>query len=101
MAEFGLSEYLASQGRIILRIPPWDFDAFPELAERLLRLLSATVLEKQLDADMHSWLIDFEGCHLLLRVEHYSASVWIEAMSEGQSREELDFIAQLLANRVR
>ncbi|NNN45370.1 MULTISPECIES: DUF3630 family protein [unclassified Vibrio] len=100
MAEFGLSEYLAPQGRIILRTPPWDFDSFPKLAERLLRLLSATVLEKQLDADMHSWLIDFEGCPLLLRAEHYSGSIWIEALSAQESEEELIFLAQLFARGI-
>ncbi|MGC9422520.1 DUF3630 family protein [Vibrio sp.] len=100
MAEFVLGEYLAGQGCIILRTPTWDVDTFPELAERLVRLLSATVIEKQLDADLHSWLIDFEGCPLLLRAEHYSGSIWIEALSAQENEEELIFLAQLLARGV-
>ncbi|QTG89784.1 DUF3630 family protein [Vibrio furnissii] len=96
MVEFGLREYLASDGRLIVATPAFDFDSFPPLGERLVALLSARVLEKQSDADLHSWLIDFEGCHLMLRAEHYSECVWLEAMGEGLATEELDFIASLL-----
>ncbi|MCX9490588.1 DUF3630 family protein, partial [Vibrio cholerae] len=47
-------------------------------------------------ADLHTWLIDFEGCHLLLRGEHYSQSLWLETLTAGQGDEELAFIAKLL-----
>ena len=97
MAEFGLTEYLAEEGRIIVQTKLFDFDGFPALGERLLTLLSATAVEKQQDADLHSWLIDFEGCRLMLRAEHYSECVWLEAIGQGQNREELDFIASLLS----
>ncbi|EKO3983733.1 DUF3630 family protein [Vibrio fluvialis] len=96
MAEFGLRDYLASDGRLIVATSAFDFDSFPPLGERLVARLSARVLEKQSDADLHSWLIDFEGCHLMLRAEHYSECVWLEAMGEGLATEELDFIASLL-----
>ncbi|EKF9294699.1 TPA: DUF3630 family protein [Vibrio cholerae] len=96
MAEFGLSEYLAAEGRLIVRVENFDFDAFSEIGQRLVVLLSARVLEKQCDADLHSWLVDFEGCHLLLRAEHYSQSLWLETLTAGQGDEELAFIAQLL-----
>ncbi len=93
--EFGLLEYQADEGRIIIRAPRFDFDTFPKLADRLVTLLSASVLEKQWDADIHSWLIDFEGCQLFLKSEHYSESVWFEALAIEESREELDFLASL------
>ena len=95
---FGLDAYLPEQGRIIINAPDFDFDSFPALAERLLRLLSATALEKQCDADIHSWLIDFEGCHMLLKAEHYSESVWLEALSIKESRDEFNFLAKLFAD---
>lgn len=96
MAEFGLGEYLASEGRLIVRVAPFDLDAFADIAQRLLTMLSARVVDKQCDADLHTWLIDFEGCHLLLRAEHYSQSLWFETLAAGQGDEELAFIAQLL-----
>lgn len=93
--EFGLQEFHADEGRIIIRTPSFDFDSFPELGARLVELLSATVVEKQWDADIHSWLIDFEGCQLFMRAEHYSECVWFEALSIEDSKEELSFLASL------
>ena len=93
--EFGLSEFQAEEGRIIIRTPRFDFDSFPEMAQRLVTLLSATVVEKQWDADIHSWLIDFEGCQLFLKSEHYSESVWFEALEVQASQENLQFLASL------
>lgn len=97
MADFGLREYLAEDGRLLITTPSFDFDTFPLLGDKLVGLLSATVIEKQWDADMHSWLIDFEGCQLFLRSEHYSESVWFETLSALESREELDYLAGLFA----
>lgn len=94
-SEFGLIDYQADQGRLILRTPRFDFDTFPELAERLVGLLSAKVIEKQWDADIHTWLIDFESCQLVLRAEHYSESVWLESLVVEQSQPECDFLAAL------
>ncbi len=93
--EFGLQEYQAEEGRIIIRTPRFDFDSFPELGERLVSLLSARVVEKQWDADIHSWLVDFEGCQLFLKAEHYSECVWFEALAVDDSKEELAFLASL------
>lgn len=97
MAEFALHDYLADQGRLILNTSEWDMDSFPALGERFLHWLSASLIDKQLDTDLHTWLIDFEGCQLLLKAEHYSASIWLETLSDEQGREELAFIAQLLS----
>lgn len=94
-AEFGLGHYESEQGRIIVRAPSFDFDTFPELGERLVGLLSAQVVEKQWDADIHSWLIDFEGCKIMLRAEHYSESVWLESLAIDESKEEFDYLANL------
>lgn len=93
--EFGLQEYQAEEGRIIIRTPRFDFDSFPELGERLVSLLSARVVEKQWDADIHSWLVDFEGCQLFLKAEHYSECVWFEALAVDDSKEEVAFLASL------
>ena len=93
--EFSLVEYQADDGRIVIRAPRFDFDSFPQLADKLVKLLSASVVEKQWDADIHSWLIDFEGCQLFLKSEHYSESLWLEALLIDESRQELDFLASL------
>lgn len=93
--EFGLAEYQQQEGRIVITAPRFDFDSFPELADKLVKSLSASVIEKQWDADIHSWLIDFEGCQLFLKSEHYSESVWFEALAIDDSKEELDFLAGL------
>ncbi|WP_428771971.1 DUF3630 family protein [Vibrio sp.] len=94
-AQFGLREFEPEQGRIIIAAPSFDFDSFPPLGEQLVRLLSATVIEKQWDADLHSWLIDFEGCQMLLKAEHYSENLWLEALVIDQSQDEMAFLAQL------
>ncbi|HCG6989278.1 DUF3630 family protein [Vibrio parahaemolyticus] len=93
--EFGLTEYIAEEGRLLIAAPRFDLDTFPVLGERLVSLLSATVIEKQWDADIHSWLIDFEGCRLFMKAEHYSEAIWFEALNIEESREELDYLAGL------
>lgn len=93
--DYGLVEYQKEQGRIIIRAPRFDYDSFPELGEALVKTLSADVLEKQSDADIHSWLIDFEGCQLFLRAEHYSESLWLEVLSKEDNSEDLDYLAGL------
>ncbi|OEF29421.1 DUF3630 family protein [Vibrio rumoiensis] len=97
MAMFSLREFDAEVGRIILINPSFDFDSYPPLGEKLVSLLSASVVETQSDADLHSWLIDFEGCQLFLRAEHYSETMWIEALSPQTGVEELQYLAQLFA----
>ncbi|HHC6465663.1 TPA: DUF3630 family protein [Vibrio parahaemolyticus] len=93
--EFGLTEYIAEEGRLLITAPRFDLDTFPALGERLVGLLSATVIEKQWDADIHSWLIDFEGCRLFMKAEHYSEAIWFEALNIEESGEELDYLAGL------
>ncbi|MGF1911221.1 DUF3630 family protein [Vibrio kasasachensis] len=95
--EFGLIDYQSDQGSIIIRAPSFDFDTFPLIGERLLTTLSAHVVEKQCDADIHVWLIDFEGCQLFLKAEHYSESVWFESLAGTDSKEELEYLANLFA----
>ena len=98
LAGFGLLEYQAEQGRIIIDAPRFDYDSFPQLAAQLTQLLSAQIMEQQCDADIHSWLIDFEGCPLLLKGEHYSESLWLEALNRKTAQEELDFLAALFSS---
>jgi len=93
--EFGLIEYQAEQGRLIIRTPQCDFDDFPQLGLRLVQALPAKIIEKQCDADIHSWLIDFEECQLFLRAEHYSESVWFESLAGMDSQQELDYLASV------
>lgn len=96
MAKFAVKELLAESGVLVLNSPDFDFDSFPYLGEQLVTLLSAQVVEKQQDADIHSWLIDFDGCRLLLKAEHYSQAIWLEALERTHSQEELSFIARFI-----
>ncbi|MDG3086702.1 DUF3630 family protein [Vibrio hannami] len=95
MADFGLVEYIQEEGKLILSSPSFDFDSYPALGEKLVSTLSATIVEKQTDADIHSWLIDFEGCKLMLKAEHYSESIWLEALAPIENKEELEYLAKL------
>lgn len=96
MAKFAVKERLAESGVLILSTPDFDFDSFSELADELVNLLAARIVEKQQDADIHSWLIDFDGCRLLLKGEHYSQALWLEALEPSHSQEELNFIARFI-----
>lgn len=91
-----VAEYFAEQGKLILSTPTWDFDEFEPLGGYIVKLLSANIIEKQTDADIHSWLIDFEGCHFLMKAEHYSECVWLEALEPKQSQQECQFLASWL-----
>ncbi|GAM72459.1 aminopeptidase N [Vibrio sp. JCM 19236] len=97
MPKFLANHYIADEVKLIVTFPSFDHDSYPQLAEEFVALLSAKVVEKQQDADLHTWLIDFEGCRLMLRGEHYSESVWLESLSVEEGREELEFIASLLS----
>lgn len=92
---FSIIEFDVTAGRIVFSIPEFDFDSFSEIGKHLVNAMDATITEQQVDADLHSWLLDFEGATLMLRAEHYSNSVWLEALSREESREELAFIAGL------
>ncbi|QMV12902.1 DUF3630 family protein [Vibrio spartinae] len=96
MAEFSLREYLVDSGVIILETRHFDFDSFPRLGARLMELLPAAIIEKQCDADIHTWLIDFEGTHLFLKAEHYAGVLWFEALNPTADREITDFLAHML-----
>lgn len=95
-----LDEYVKDDGKLILNSPLFDVDTFPIIGSELVATLSATIIEKQFDADLHSWIIDFEGCRFFLRAEHYSESVWLEAVSLSESREELDYLAKLFSKGI-
>lgn len=83
------------QGLLLINGPEFDFDSFPEVAEQLLQKIDAAVIERELNADLHIWLIDFEGCRLMLKGEHYASALWLEWLSPDD-RETLQFLATLL-----
>lgn len=95
---FGCRELDLELGLLQIEGPGFDFDSFPALAGKLLDQLDATVIERETNADLHVWLIDFEGCRLLLKGEHYSGAMWLEWLSPD-GRETLRFLAGLLAIR--
>ncbi|MUK29379.1 DUF3630 family protein [Aliivibrio fischeri] len=95
MSLFSVIEFDKEVGRIIFTIPDFDFDTFNDVGKQLVSAIDAKVIEQQVDADLHSWLIDFEGTHLMLRAEHYSNSVWLESLSSEEALDELSFIVGL------
>ncbi len=96
MAEFTLHEYFAASGVVVVATQDFDFDSFPRLGGRLIELLPASIIEQQCDADIHTWLIDFEGTRLFLKAEHYASALWLEALNPTEDREVMDFLAHLL-----
>ena len=95
MSLFSVVEFNKEAGRIIFSIPEFDFDSFEVIGKQLVNAMDAKITEQQIDADLHSWLIDFEGAQFMLRAEHYSNSVWLEALARTESQDELTFIAGL------
>nr|WP_086938354.1 DUF3630 family protein [Thaumasiovibrio occultus] len=79
---------------LTLEIKGFDIDRFDEQGQAICQQLELTVLERQQDADLITWLVDFEGTTLLLKAEHYSASCWLEAMRE----EDVDILVFLTAH---
>jgi Protein of unknown function (DUF3630). len=64
--------------------PQLDADNARSVCQPLLNVLQVQVLESQQDADMMTWLIDFEGTRLMLKAAHYTQSVWLEPLdSDG------------------
>ncbi|WP_434357545.1 DUF3630 family protein [Parasalinivibrio latis] len=95
---FSSLEFKPDEGRLVLTIPELDFDNAPALMAGFLSVIGAHATEAQTDADLHSWLVDFEGCRLMLRAEHYSTSMWLETL-DGTGQEELAFLAGWLGKR--
>jgi hypothetical protein len=92
-SKIGLIAFLQAEGKIIIRAPAFDFDTFPKLGANIIESLGMQIKEKQQDADMHSWLIDFEGTTLMLKAEHYSESIWLEALNQVDDEEVLTYLA--------
>jgi len=97
---FVCRELNLEQGLLLINGPEFDFDSFPEVAEQLLLVMDAAVIERELNADLHIWLIDFEGCRLMLKGEHYASTLWLEWLSPDD-RETLQFLTVLLGAQVR
>lgn len=92
---FGVREFDHAQGCLHLLTPDFDYDSFADVAQVLVTVLGASVVEKEANADLHIWLIDFEGCRMMLKGEHYSAAMWLELLSRDDS-DTLAFLASWL-----
>ncbi|ELR63246.1 Aminopeptidase N [Photobacterium marinum] len=92
---FSCRELDLASGLLQIDGPDFDYDSFPLVADQLVARIDAQVLERELNADLHVWLIDFEGCRLLLKGEHYSSALWLEGLS-ADDQETLVFLARLL-----
>ncbi|WP_423807847.1 DUF3630 family protein [Photobacterium damselae] len=80
-------------------IPNFDFERFAVYGEQIAALLDYRILERETNADLQIWLLDFEGCHLLLKGEYYSQSIWLEALDD-LGEENLVFIARLFRSKI-
>lgn len=59
-----------------------DFDNFAEKVQPFLALAELRVVDRQCDADLHTWRVEFEGTPLLLRGDHYTQTLWLEALCD-------------------
>ncbi|PSU69081.1 DUF3630 domain-containing protein [Photobacterium phosphoreum] len=94
--DFSLLEINLELGTLVVTPRAFEFDNFSVFATLLLQRLDAKLIDQQSSADLHQWLIDFEGCQLLLKAEHYTASMWLELLVLSEV-EPLIFIQQLLS----
>ncbi|KLV07846.1 hypothetical protein ABT56_04270 [Photobacterium aquae] len=78
-----------------LDVHGWDFDTFAAVVAPLLERWELKVLEQEANADLHVWLVDFEGCKMLLKAEHYSGQIWLEGL-DAESTPVMAFLAQQL-----
>ncbi|MEI8593933.1 DUF3630 family protein [Photobacterium sp. Hal280] len=97
---FGVREFDLAQGCLHLLTPDFDYDSFADVAQALVNVLGASVVEKEANADLHIWLIDFEGCRMMLKGEHYSTAMWLELLSRDDS-DTLAFLASWLEKLTR
>lgn len=96
---FRLSHMDAVAGRLVLVADTLNADNAEQHLQALCQMLDASVKEKQTDADLLSWLIDFEGVALMLRAGHYSASVWLETLGD-EGQDELVFLHSWLEKQL-
>ncbi|PSU92455.1 DUF3630 domain-containing protein [Photobacterium kishitanii] len=94
--DFSHTEINLEQGTLVVTPAQFEFDNFTTIAMALLQRLDATLIDKEPSADLHQWLIDFDGCQLLLKAEHYSTSMWFELLVLNEI-DDLIFIQQLLS----
>ncbi|MCC4797473.1 hypothetical protein BCT30_12950 [Enterovibrio norvegicus] len=87
------------EGRFVLAIDDLDFDNAEAYAAAFCQLIDAAIIEKQMDADLMSWLVDFEGVQFMLKAEHYSASLWLERLG-AEGDDELSFLNHWLSNQL-
>ena len=80
-------------GSLLLTHPGLDETSFPALAHTLLAAWELRLVERELGADRHCWVVDFEGSKLLLQYEHYGEVCWIEAC-HPDDRGLLDWLAR-------
>ncbi|MGL5006001.1 MAG: DUF3630 family protein [Plesiomonas sp.] len=59
-----------------------DVDNFAEKVQPLLEQAELQVIDRQCDADLHTWRVEFEGTPLLLRGDHYTQTLWLEALCD-------------------
>ncbi|MEZ8143634.1 hypothetical protein A1OO_00250 [Enterovibrio norvegicus FF-33] len=96
---FRLSHFDANEGRLVLAADGMDFDNAEAMLDRFCQLIDANAQDKQTDADLHTWLVDFEGVTFMLKAEHYSASVWLERLGK-EGDEELLFLHRWLSRQL-
>lgn len=70
-----------------------DFFLAERFIDELQTRIGFEIVEKQLDADLETWLIKIEQLHFFLKVEYYSQSIWLEAANIKESVVILESIA--------
>ncbi|MGF1769438.1 DUF3630 family protein [Enterovibrio makurazakiensis] len=97
--DFVLTLFDAHEGRLVIAANALDFDNAASYLNTFCELIGATPEDKQTDADLHTWLVDFEGVTFLLKAEHYSASIWLERLGQDGD-DELAFLQGWLSQQL-
>lgn len=90
-----VSEHQPSSQALLLDNPVLSFENFNAHALALVAEIGARECERHWGADRHAWVVEFEGCHLMLEFEDYTNSAWFAPIKE-QDKNVLVLLAEKL-----
>ncbi|MGB2078755.1 MAG: DUF3630 family protein [Vibrio sp.] len=80
-------------GILEFQLEPELFHDLDAVVARLHSMCGFEQVEKQIDADLETWLLKLADHDFLLKAEHYSQALWLEATQVKGSRNQLQQLA--------
>ena len=93
--DFSIAHIDEESGRVVLNVPCFDFDSFSLIGQWIAECLSATVIEQQIDADLHTWLLHIHHEPVLMKAEHYTETLWLEVLSQHSKHHILEHVCNV------